>query len=74
MKGELSKIVAELRREEGGNIMIQGGPRLVQGGPPVAACQRLLVLRHAGSLRERPSILGVNDRAKHPQAPRSQAR
>ncbi len=30
MKGELSKIVAELRREEGGNIMIEGGPRLVQ--------------------------------------------
>lgn len=30
MKGDLSKIVAGLRKEEGGNIMIEGGPRLVQ--------------------------------------------
>ncbi len=30
MKGDLASIVAELRREKGGNIMIEGGPRLVQ--------------------------------------------
>jgi dihydrofolate reductase len=30
LKGDLSKIVAKLQREDGGNIMIEGGPRLVQ--------------------------------------------
>jgi dihydrofolate reductase len=30
MKGDLAKIVADLRREDGGNIMIEGGPRVVQ--------------------------------------------
>jgi len=30
MKGDLSKIVAGLRREGGGNIMIEGGPALIR--------------------------------------------
>jgi len=30
MKGDLSKIVAKLKREKGGNIIVEGGPRLVQ--------------------------------------------
>jgi dihydrofolate reductase len=29
MKGDLSKIVANLKREKGGNIIIEGGPRLI---------------------------------------------
>jgi len=30
MKGDLSKIVAKLKKERGGNIIVEGGPRLVQ--------------------------------------------
>jgi riboflavin biosynthesis pyrimidine reductase len=30
MKGDLSKIVAKLKRERGGNIIAEGGPRLIQ--------------------------------------------
>ncbi|EQD31188.1 bifunctional deaminase-reductase domain protein [mine drainage metagenome] len=30
MKGDLSKIVANLKREKGGNIIAEGGPRLIQ--------------------------------------------
>ncbi len=30
MKGDLTKIVAKLKGEEGGNIIIEGGPRLTQ--------------------------------------------
>jgi len=30
MKGDLSKIVAKLKREKGGNIIAEGGPRLIQ--------------------------------------------
>jgi dihydrofolate reductase len=30
MKGDLGKIVANLRKEDGGNIMIEGGPRVIQ--------------------------------------------
>ena len=30
MKGDLSKIVAKLKRENGGNIIAEGGPRLIQ--------------------------------------------
>lgn len=30
MKGDLSKIVAQLKREKGGNIIAEGGPRLIQ--------------------------------------------
>jgi len=30
MAGDLSRIVAKLRSEAGGNIMIEGGPRVVQ--------------------------------------------
>jgi dihydrofolate reductase len=30
MKGDLAKIVEKLRKEDGGNIMIEGGPRVVQ--------------------------------------------
>jgi riboflavin biosynthesis pyrimidine reductase len=30
LKGDLSKIVAKLRREKGGNIIAEGGPRLIQ--------------------------------------------
>lgn len=30
MKGDLGKILAKLRREKGGNIIVEGGPRLVQ--------------------------------------------
>jgi dihydrofolate reductase len=29
LKGDLSKIVAKLKREKGGNIIIEGGPRLI---------------------------------------------
>lgn len=29
LKGDLAKIVAKLRREKGGNIIIEGGPRLI---------------------------------------------
>ena len=29
MKGDLSKIVAKLKREKGGNIIAEGGPRLI---------------------------------------------
>jgi len=29
MKGDLSEIVAKLKREKGGNIIIEGGPRLI---------------------------------------------
>lgn len=29
MKGDLAKIVAKLKREKGGNIIIEGGPRLI---------------------------------------------
>ena len=30
MKGDLAQILADLRREKGGNIILEGGPRLVQ--------------------------------------------
>ena len=30
MKGDLSKIVAKLKKEKGGNIIAEGGPRLIQ--------------------------------------------
>jgi dihydrofolate reductase len=30
MKGDLSKIVAKLKREKGGNIIAEGGPRLIR--------------------------------------------
>jgi dihydrofolate reductase len=30
MKGDLSQIVAKLKREKGGNIIAEGGPRLIQ--------------------------------------------
>jgi dihydrofolate reductase len=30
MKGDLTKIVAKLKREKGGNIIAEGGPRLIQ--------------------------------------------
>jgi dihydrofolate reductase len=30
MQGDLSKIVAKLKREKGGNIIAEGGPRLIQ--------------------------------------------
>ncbi len=30
IKGDLSKIVAKLKREKGGNIIAEGGPRLIQ--------------------------------------------
>ncbi|HLY76978.1 MAG TPA: dihydrofolate reductase family protein [Thermoplasmata archaeon] len=30
MKGDLSKIVAKIKREKGGNIIAEGGPRLIQ--------------------------------------------
>ena len=30
MKGDLAEIVAKLKREKGGNIIVEGGPRLVQ--------------------------------------------
>jgi dihydrofolate reductase len=30
LKGDLGKIVAQLKREKGGNIMIEGGPRIIQ--------------------------------------------
>jgi dihydrofolate reductase len=30
MKGDLSEIVAKLKREKGGNIIAEGGPRLIQ--------------------------------------------
>ena len=30
MKGDLAKIVAQLKREKGGNIIAEGGPRLIQ--------------------------------------------
>jgi riboflavin biosynthesis pyrimidine reductase len=29
MKGDLSEIVAKLKREKGGNIIVDGGPRLI---------------------------------------------
>ena len=30
LKGDLSNVIAKLKKEKGGNIMIEGGPRLVQ--------------------------------------------
>jgi dihydrofolate reductase len=30
VKGDLAKVVADLRKEDGGNIMIEGGPKVVQ--------------------------------------------
>jgi riboflavin biosynthesis pyrimidine reductase len=30
MNGDLSKIVAKLKREKGGNIIAEGGPRLIR--------------------------------------------
>ena len=68
MKGDLSKIVAKLKREKGGNIIAEGGPRRSSSSSG-GTRGRLLVSRAARGLWEGAPGPGSDEEPGDPQAP-----